>query len=82
MKKNTENLYREEIIDKCDGCSRVFIQEGLFKFSLSSYCNAYLFPGAQWRFNRKCPLSTHLTRESEEKKKLNPLKQSKRSMGA
>ena len=80
MKKETYCLHREEIIDKCEGCLKIFFQEGLFKFSSSRSCNAYLYPASKWRFDRKCPMATHLEKGTDEKKKINPLKQSKRSM--
>jgi len=72
-------LYQEEIVRECDGCSKVFIQPSLFGFLDSKYCHAYLYPASKWR-SGNCPLASHLEKGSDEKKKLNPLKQSKRSM--
>lgn len=72
-------LYQEEIIEKCEGCSKVLVQPGFWGFSTSKYCHAYLYPASKWR-SGNCPLASHLEKGTDEKKKLNPLKQSKRSM--
>ena len=62
------NQFKQEIVEKCIGCVRV---DG-------EVCSVYLSPAAKWR-NQNCPMATNLIPEKvKEKKKVNPIKHSKR----
>ena len=57
------------VIDKCTGCKLI---EGL-------YCKRYFNPEVLWKNTGNCPSATHMKAEVvEDKKKLNPIKASKR----
>ena len=62
------NQFKQPIVEKCIGCAKI---DG-------ETCSAYLFPAAKWRAGN-CPMATHLVTEVKEKKKVNPIKHSKRS---
>lgn len=58
--------------DKCLGCGRVK------KYEEGNYCTSFLEPGEQWRFGN-CSMATHVqSAKAEVKKKVNPIKASKR----
>jgi hypothetical protein len=61
------------IIDSCTGCDRVM------EYPTGLYCKAYSEPALKW-VQRSCTLATHVKRDNGtlEKKKINPLKASKR----
>ena len=62
------------IIDKCVGCSRIIPIEN------KTYCMAYPNPAMKWQTGG-CGLATHIIKEKIAEKKLNPIKQSKKSRG-
>ena len=70
-----EVMFREEIMEKCLGCSKIYtgLETGLL------HCKTYLFPSAKWR-SGNCPAATHLQKDVPEEKKVNPLKASKRGV--
>lgn len=71
--KNGKCMYEGKcrpVVDQCKGCTRI-TEDG--------FCFAYIFPEIIWKHNKKCPLATHLVERIEEKKKkINPIKKSKR----
>ena len=67
-------VLKEPIIEQCLGCDRVIQNKE------KQVCKIYPAPKSMWR-TRNCLMATHLKREVREEKKVNPLKQSKRSMG-
>jgi hypothetical protein len=72
-------LYREVVITKCEGCSKIVRQQQLFNLGDAEYCSVYLSPASKWRIGN-CPMATHIKREAVvDEKKINPLKQSRRS---
>jgi len=61
----------EKIVEQCQGCAKVN----------GDFCTVYTFPAAKWR-SGNCPVCTTLvTEERKDKKKINPIKKSKRSRG-
>lgn len=62
----------QTIIDKCEGCGKVFDYEE------AKYCKVYPEPSAKWLTGR-CPTATHVKLEIKEAQKINPLKASKRA---
>lgn len=61
-----------DVVEECNGCSRILE---------NNKCKAFSNPAARWK-NGECPLATHLTEKIEEtKKKVNPIKKSKRKSG-
>ncbi len=62
----------QTIIDKCEGCGKVF------DFESAKYCKVYPEPSAKWLTGR-CPTATHVKLEIKETQKINPLKSSKRA---
>lgn len=58
-----------KIIDECVGCGKVVNEE---------YCTAYPDPVVKWKHGHSCPMATHIVKAVEEKKKLNPIKASKK----
>ena len=61
------------IIDKCEGCERVFEEAGV------KYCRTYINPEAKWRLGI-CNFATHQKPEIKVAKvRINPLKASKRA---
>jgi len=67
----------EPIVEQCTGCDCINVgPAGL------AHCKKCYVPSAKWR-NGKCNLASHivLVAKVEDKKMLNPLKASKRSMG-
>lgn len=60
------------IIDKCDGCGKIFDYES------GKYCKVYPGPEGKW-LNGRCPSATHVKLEIKEAQKINPLKASKRA---
>ena len=63
----------QEAVEPCEGCARIVENEsGIF-------CAVAPSPAAKWRFNH-CNMATHVKLEeaSTEKKKINPIKASKR----
>ena len=64
------------IIDKCEGCNRIFEWED------GKYCRVYADPGSRWNLG-VCPTATHVKLEIKEAaQKINPLKASKRASRA
>jgi len=60
------------IVEQCEGCAKVKDYES------GKYCTAFPQPEAQWRLG-SCNMATHVQTESaESKKKINPIKASKR----
>ena len=67
---NDNCIYKEgcqPVIDKCEGCARVD----------NGYCDAYPEPELKWK-NGDCNLATNIVREVKAKKKINPIKASRR----
>lgn len=63
------------IVEQCQGCSHVIT------YPAGQYCRTYSDPSVKW-IDARCNFATHNRIESrEERKKLNPLKASKRSRG-
>lgn len=63
----------QTIVEKCQGCNRVV------EFDSKKYCNAYIAPAQAWKL-WDCNLASHLEVEKDKnKKKINPIKMSKRS---
>ena len=64
------NLDKTEIIEQCEGCSRIH--------EYGKHCTVYLYPESKWR-SGNCPMATHLSNGKEEKKsKVGQKKQRKR----
>jgi hypothetical protein len=62
-------LTKTQVIDKCLGCKKI---------TEDNFCEAYINPEGKWAVGG-CGISTHISKLSEEvKKKINPLKASKR----
>ena len=62
------------IIDKCEGCAKITVVDE------KSYCLCYPDPGNRW-FSGVCTMATHIKRDVEQiKKKINPLKASKKGI--
>lgn len=61
------------IVEQCQGCSYVL------SFATGQYCKSYSDPRIKW-LNTRCNFATHYRVETkeEQRKKLNPLKASKR----
>jgi len=73
MKQDELLALREPIDEKCNGCARTEIVDE------KELCKAYIQPSMKWRLG-DCGLATHIvTEETSKKKKINPLKASKRS---
>jgi len=77
---------REDVVEAClvqrktninKGKDDGFIEKGPCAKLDGNKCAAYMFPSAKWRLG-DCPLATHLIKSEDEKKKVNPIKQSKR----
>ena len=63
------------IIDKCDGCERIIIEDQ------DRFCKTYANPAAKWR-NGICNFATHAKPEIiVQTVRINPLKASKRASG-
>ncbi len=65
----------QEIIDKCEGCSRITVQ------AEKKLCSVYSIPAAKWR-KGLCNFATHVkveVQKDEKGKKVNPLKAAKRA---
>ena len=63
-----ENL---KIVDKCNGCDKVKENET---------CERFYDPSFHWEDDQICAFASHIKREvKKEKKKVNPLKASKRA---
>lgn len=63
----------QPIIDKCEGCGRIVVQEEV------QYCKSYLIPAAKWRLGL-CNFATHVKPEINIiKTRINPLKAAKRA---
>jgi hypothetical protein len=72
-----EKLIFEPIVEQCTGCD--FTVTG--PEPGPAHCSKCLVPSAKWK-NGKCNLASHVgLAKVEDKKMLNPLKASKRSMG-
>lgn len=72
MKQDKLLKLRSPIDEKCKGCSRTEMIDG------NELCRAYIDPPLKWRLG-DCGLATHIISEAAaKKKKLNPIKQSKR----
>jgi len=72
--KNGNCLYKNlcsEVIEKCKGCKNINKN--------NNKCKIYANPFKKW-VNGTCPMATHLIEriEDDKKKKVNPIKQSKR----
>jgi len=64
------------IVPECEGCDRIV------SFPAGKYCSTVFDPSKKWK-NGVCNFATHKKVRIESKEiKLNPLKASKRSMGA
>jgi len=62
------------VIDKCDGCAKVTEYDG------EKFCLCFPDPANQWS-NGTCTMATHIKRDVEQiKKKINPLKASKKGI--
>lgn len=62
------------IIEKCDGCKKVMDVDD------KKYCLSYPDPESRW-VSGTCNLATHIKRDVEQiKKKINPLKASKKGI--
>lgn len=60
----------QPVVEQCKGCGRI---------NDNGFCKAYINPKAIWEHKEKCPLATHLIERIEnDKKKVNPIKKSKR----
>jgi hypothetical protein len=59
------------LIDKCLGCERVKKED-------PDTCGSYGLPESKWT-NGNCPLATHVKKEEEKKKNVDPIKASKRA---
>ncbi|MBI2876635.1 MAG: hypothetical protein HYY20_07115 [Candidatus Tectomicrobia bacterium] len=63
------------IVEQCEGCNNVIT------YVTGQYCRTYSDPPVKW-IDTRCNFATHNRIEArEERKKLNPLKASKRSRG-
>ena len=65
------------VVESCEGCEKV--QE----YPSGNYCKVFAEPGKKW-FNGGCSMGTHVERDNgkgDDKKKINPLKASKRGRG-
>lgn len=60
----------EPIVEQCQGCAHVEPEY--------SICYRYLEPAFQWANGKKCASATHLKKAKLQRKKINPLKGSKR----
>ena len=58
--------------ERCNGCNKLVEVDGEIK------CKTYPNPAAIWK-RGNCPLGTHIVKVKEEKKRVNPLKASKRA---
>ena len=73
-----KNLYAgrcAEIVEQCQGCSRIVEEDG------KKYCAVYPQPASKWRKD-VCNFATHAKKElpkDESGKKINPLKAAKRA---
>lgn len=65
------HIKREQCIEKCQGCNKMYSDE-----NIGDVCIAYADPKAIWR--RGCALASNKKTEVSTKKKVNPLKWSKR----
>ena len=62
------------IIKKCEGCGKVSVVDE------KSYCLSYPDPESRW-LTGTCTMATHIKRDVEQiKKKINPLKASKKGI--
>lgn len=62
------------IIDKCEGCAKVTVVDE------KTYCLTYPDPASRW-LTGTCTMATHIKRDVEQiKKKINPLKASKKGI--
>ena len=57
----------QPVIDKCEGCAKV----------IDGYCGTYPEPSLKWK-NGDCNFATNIVREIKSKKKINPIKASRR----
>ncbi len=66
-------MIHEPIIDQCLGCSKIITgpEPG------PSTCSVYMMPFVHWRFNKICPMATHIQKKFEKKGFVDPLKKSK-----
>jgi len=72
MKTDQMLALREPIVEKCGGCARTEMMNE------KEVCKAYIDPSLKWRLG-DCGLATHVVNEADtKKKKINPLKASKR----
>ena len=68
-------LPREQCVEKCDGCEMMFSDN-----KIGDVCIAYISPKAIQRLGCALQSNSGIT-EKEEKKKINPIKMSKRAIG-
>ncbi|MBN2642837.1 MAG: PxxKW family cysteine-rich protein [Victivallales bacterium] len=62
------------IVEQCAGCAKITEVEGV------SYCLCFPEPESKW-LNGTCTMATHVKRDVEQiKKKINPLKASKKGI--
>jgi hypothetical protein len=63
----------QPVIEKCNGCERITVDNGV------QYCQTYLNPNAKWRLGM-CNFATHIRPEIKIAKiRVNPLKAAKRA---
>lgn len=62
------------VIDKCEGCAKIIT------YNSENYCSSFPDPASRWQ-NGTCNMATHIKRDVEQiKKKINPLKASKKGI--
>lgn len=66
-----DHIHREMIVEECDGCNKVWSN------GIESFCKSYTDPAKVHR--RGCFLKSNKEIEQTKKKKINPLKASKRA---
>lgn len=70
-------MERKPIVEMCKGCDHVYIGE-----DKKEYCDAYTNPEKRHLMGIRCGLHTDrvIVGQEKNKKKINPIKQSKRRM--
>ncbi|MBN2706671.1 MAG: PxxKW family cysteine-rich protein [Deltaproteobacteria bacterium] len=64
----------KSVIDKCEGCAKII------SYNEQNYCSCFPDPDTRWQ-NGTCTMATHIKRDVEQiKKKINPLKASKKGI--
>lgn len=65
-------IKREQCIEQCNGCNKIYSDE-----NIGNVCIAYVNPNALFRLG-ECALKSNKVIEKDTKKKINPIKMSKR----